>query len=88
MNSSSATSASARVRAIASFLLRPSVGQPSRGTFPVRLAVGGVFLTWGLVKFLLDNQGPRRCAPIAPAHPSQTATTAPANSGAEESCVP
>ena len=66
MDPSNATSAStsARLRGIASFLLRPSVGPPLRATLLVRLAVGGVFLTSGLVKFLFDDQGPGRFAKI------------------------
>jgi uncharacterized membrane protein YphA (DoxX/SURF4 family) len=45
-------------------LLRPSVGSPSRATLLVRLAVGGVFVSSGLVKFLFENQGPGRFAKI------------------------
>jgi len=45
-------------------MLRPSVGQPTRATLLVRLAVGGVFLSSGLVKFLFDNHGPARFAKI------------------------
>jgi uncharacterized membrane protein YphA (DoxX/SURF4 family) len=52
------------IHGIAAFLLRPSIGQPSRATLLVRLAVGGVFLSSGLVKFLFDNQGPGRFAKI------------------------
>jgi putative oxidoreductase len=57
-------SASARVRAVAAFVLRPSIGPPARATLLLRLAVGGVFLTSGVVKFLFDNQGPARFAKI------------------------
>jgi putative oxidoreductase len=39
-------------------------GQPSRATLLVRLAVGGVFVSSGLVKLLFDNQGPARFAKI------------------------
>jgi hypothetical protein len=46
------------LRNIATFLARPSIGEPSRATLLVRLAVGGVLLPSGLVKFLFDNQGP------------------------------
>ena len=53
-----------RARDIATFILRPSVGQPSRATLLVRLAVGAVFLSSGIVKFLFDNQGPARFAKI------------------------
>lgn len=54
----------ARARDVAAFFLRPSIGQPSRATLLVRLAVGGVFLSSGLVKFLFENQGPARFAKI------------------------
>jgi putative oxidoreductase len=54
----------ARLHGIASFLAVPRIGQPSRATLLVRLAVGGVFLSSGLVKFLFDNQGPGRFAKI------------------------
>lgn len=64
MNPSSTMSSSERARSIAAFLLRPSIGQPARATLLVRLAVGGVFLSSGLVKFLFDNQGPGRFAKI------------------------
>ena len=64
MNQSNAMSPSERARSIAAFLLYPSIGQPARATFLVRLAVGGVFLSSGLVKFLFDNQGPGRFAKI------------------------
>ncbi|HLK35906.1 MAG TPA: DoxX family protein [Polyangiaceae bacterium] len=57
-----------RVRNLATFFLRPSVGEPSRATFLVRLAVGSVFLSSGLVKFLFDNQGPGRFAKIGLPH--------------------
>jgi uncharacterized membrane protein YphA (DoxX/SURF4 family) len=57
-------SPSERVRSVSAFLLRPSVGQPARATLLVRLAVGGVFLSSGIVKFLFENQGPGRFAKI------------------------
>ena len=40
------------------------MGQPSHATLLVRLAVGGVFLSSGLIKFLFENQGPGRFAKI------------------------
>jgi uncharacterized membrane protein YphA (DoxX/SURF4 family) len=52
------------LRNIATFLARPSIGEPSRATLLVRLAVGGVLLPSGLVKFLFDNQGPGRFSKI------------------------
>jgi putative oxidoreductase len=55
---------STRARSLAAFLVRPSIGQPSRATLFVRVGVGGVFLSSGLVKFLFDNQGPGRFAKI------------------------
>jgi uncharacterized membrane protein YphA (DoxX/SURF4 family) len=45
-------------------LLRPSVGLPTHATLLLRIAVGGVFVTSGLVKFLFENQGPGRFAKI------------------------
>lgn len=45
-------------------LFRPSIGQPSRATFLVRLAVGWVFVCSGLVKFLFENQGTGRFVKI------------------------
>ena len=55
-----AMSASERLQHVAALLLRPSIGEPSRATLFVRLAVGGVFVVSGLVKLLFDNQGPGR----------------------------
>jgi putative oxidoreductase len=49
---------------LASLLFRPNIGEPSRATLLVRLAVGGVFLSSGAVKFLFVNQGPGRFAKI------------------------
>jgi uncharacterized membrane protein YphA (DoxX/SURF4 family) len=40
--------------------LRPGIGNPSRATLLVRLALGGVFVSSGLIKFLFANQGPGR----------------------------
>lgn len=53
-----------RVRSIAAFFVRPSIGQPMRATLLVRLVVGSVFLVSGLLKFLYENQGPGRFAKI------------------------
>src|SRR6266550_646950 len=64
MNPTNAMSPPARARSIAAPFLRPSMGQPLRETLLVRLAVGGVFLSSGLIKFLFDNQGPGRFAKI------------------------
>jgi uncharacterized membrane protein YphA (DoxX/SURF4 family) len=52
------------VGALLSSLVRPSVGQPNASTLLVRLAVGSVFLTSGLIKFLFENQGAGRFAKI------------------------
>lgn len=52
------------LRRFAAFLVRPNVGQPSRATLLVRLAIGWVFLSSGLIKFLYENQGPLRFAKI------------------------
>jgi putative oxidoreductase len=73
MNPATVMSTSERARSIAAFLRRPSVGQPSRATLLVRLAVGGVFLSSGLVKFLFENQGPGRFAKIGLPAASQLA---------------
>ena len=64
MNRPPAMSFATRAHSIAAFVLRPSIGQPSRATFLVRLGIGAVFLSSGLVKFLFDNQGPGRFAKI------------------------
>jgi len=63
MNRPIASSASALVRRTLRFVA-PSIGQPSRATLLIRLGVGGVFLSSGIVKFLFDNQGPGRFAKI------------------------
>ena len=63
-----------RLRALATFLVRPSIGQPTRATLLVRLAIGAVFLTSGLVKFLFDNQGPGRFTKIGLPDPATLAT--------------
>ena len=64
MSQENAMSPSDRARSLAAFVLRPSIGQPSRTTLLVRLAVGWVFLSSGALKFLFDNQGPARFAKI------------------------
>jgi putative oxidoreductase len=64
MNTPNATTAADHARTIITFFLRPTVGQPSPATALVRLAVGGVFVSSGLVKFLFENQGPGRFAKI------------------------
>jgi uncharacterized membrane protein YphA (DoxX/SURF4 family) len=65
---------SERIRNVATFFLRPSIGQPLRVTLLVRVALGGVFLTSGLVKFLFDNQGAGRFAKIGLPDPARLAT--------------
>jgi putative oxidoreductase len=57
----------------ATFILRPSIGQPSRATLLVRLAVGWVFVCSGVLKFLFQNQGPLRFAKIGLAAPTELA---------------
>jgi uncharacterized membrane protein YphA (DoxX/SURF4 family) len=52
------------VRRLAELLFRPNIGHPTRATLLVRAAVGSVFISSGLVKFLFDNQGPGRFAKI------------------------
>ncbi len=59
---------------LADFLLRSRIGHRTRATLLVRLAVGGVFLSSGLVKLLFDNQGPGRFAKIGLPDPSALAT--------------
>jgi uncharacterized membrane protein YphA (DoxX/SURF4 family) len=44
-------------RSLVGLFLQANVGQPSRATLVVRLAVGGVFFVSGVVKFLYENQG-------------------------------
>ncbi|MGA7119962.1 MAG: DoxX family protein, partial [Polyangiaceae bacterium] len=63
-----------RLRQLAAFLLRPAIGQPSRATFLVRLAAGGVFVSSGLVKLLFDNQGPGRFAKLGLPAPAALST--------------
>jgi putative oxidoreductase len=59
------------VRKLADSLLRPNIGHATRATLLVRLAVGYVFISSGLLKFLFDNQGPGRFAKIGlPAAPA------------------
>jgi uncharacterized membrane protein YphA (DoxX/SURF4 family) len=57
-------SSSIPFRRLAASFLRPNIGQPSRSTLLVRLALGWVFLCSGLIKFLYENQGPLRFAKI------------------------
>jgi uncharacterized membrane protein YphA (DoxX/SURF4 family) len=73
MNHPNPLPASGRARRFATFILRPSIGQPSRATILVRLAVGWVFLSSGLVKFLFENQGPLRFAKIGFGAPRELA---------------
>jgi uncharacterized membrane protein YphA (DoxX/SURF4 family) len=54
----------------AATVFRPGIGQPSRATLLVRLAVGWVFVSSGLIKFLYENQGPGRFAKIGFAAPA------------------
>src|SRR5690349_21461523 len=73
MNANTAISPAERARSIAGFFLRPGIGLPSRATLLVRLAVGGVFVSSGLVKLLFDNQGPGRFAKIGLPAPTELA---------------
>lgn len=54
-------------------LTRPDVGQPLHATLLVRLAVGGVFVSSGAVKFLFENQGAGRFGKIGLPHPHELA---------------
>jgi uncharacterized membrane protein YphA (DoxX/SURF4 family) len=74
MNRTIPVSPSEHPRSVVPFLLRPSIGQPTRATLLVRLAVGGVFVSSGIVKFLFDNQGPGRFAKIGLPAASQLAS--------------
>lgn len=62
-----------RASRLAEFFLRPSIGQPSRATILVRVVVGWVFFSSGLIKFLFENQGPVRFAKIGFAAPEELA---------------
>jgi len=62
-----------QVERFAARLLRPSIGQPSRTTTLIRLAVGWVFVFSGLTKFLFENQGPARFAKIGFTDPAALA---------------
>ena len=73
MNANNAMSPAERVRSIAGFFLRPSIGLPSRATLLVRLAAGSVFVSSGLIKFLFENQGPGRFAKIGLPSPTELA---------------
>jgi putative oxidoreductase len=73
MNPANLMTTSDRARSLAALLLRPSIGQPSRATLLLRLAVGWVFLSSGALKFLFDNQGPARFAKIGLPAPTQLA---------------
>jgi len=59
---------------LSDFFLRPSFGLPTRATLLVRLAVGGVFLSSGLMKLLFENHGPARFARIGLPAAAQLAT--------------
>jgi uncharacterized membrane protein YphA (DoxX/SURF4 family) len=63
-----------RIRHVAAFVLRPSVGQPTHATLLLRLAVGGVFVSSGIVKFLFENQGAGRFARIGLPDPAALST--------------
>lgn len=71
--SSEPMSAIDRIRNLVTFLVRPSIGQPTAATLLVRVAAGSVFVSSGLIKFLFDNQGPGRFAKIGLPHPSALA---------------
>jgi uncharacterized membrane protein YphA (DoxX/SURF4 family) len=52
------------LRRLTELLVRPNIGHPTRATLLVRMAVGYVFISSGLLKFLFDHQGPGRFAKI------------------------
>lgn len=60
-----------KMRALSRWLFSPGVGSAPAATVLIRLSVGGVFFTSGLVKFLYANQGAGRFAKLglpAPEH--------------------
>jgi putative oxidoreductase len=70
IDTSSPATSTDRLTRVASFLLGPRIGHPTHATLLVRLAVGGVFLSSGLVKFVFANQGAGRFAKIGLPDPS------------------
>ncbi len=46
------------MQGLSRWLLRPGGGSAPPATILIRLAVGGVFCTSGLIKFLYSNQNP------------------------------
>jgi len=68
MNTTPSPSFVERASSLANLLTRPSVGQPTHATLFVRLAVGSVFVSSGIVKFLFVNQGAGRFAKIGFPH--------------------
>src|SRR5579862_6371837 len=73
MNPTPRPSFQQRVRDAATLLIRPNVGHPTNATLLVRLAVGSVFVSSGLVKFLFENQGPGRFAKLGLPFPHELA---------------
>jgi len=70
MNQTNRSLTSSYVHRLVAFF-RPGIGQPSRATLLVRVAVRWVFLTSGMVKFLFENQGPLRFAKIGLPAPAE-----------------
>jgi putative oxidoreductase len=62
-----------RMQALSRWLLRPDRGSAPPATILIRLAVGGVFVASGLIKFLYANQGVGRFAKLGIPAPELTA---------------
>jgi hypothetical protein len=73
-------------RRLLELLVRPNIGHPTRATVLVRAAVGSVFVSSGLVKFLFDNQGPGRFAKIGLPAPSALASFVGVTGGCPGPC--
>jgi putative oxidoreductase len=74
MDNQQPSSPAIQLRRLAATLVRPSVGLPTHATLLLRLAVGGVFVSSGAVKFLFANQGPGRFAKIGLPDPAAMST--------------
>ena len=63
-----------KMRALSRWLFRPGGGSAPAATILIRLAVGGVFFTSGLIKFLYANQGAGRFGKLGIPAPEMTAS--------------
>ncbi len=73
MNTTSSPSFAERATSLANLFVRPNIGEPSSATLLVRFAVGSVFVSSGVVKFLFVNQGAGRFAKIGFSSPETLA---------------